>query len=107
MRRYFQVGVIGYGAGVGPALGGNLAGQELVWIDDVYANPTRVEDRIRKVSDGAGGLIELPIKFPMWLDAVAEQRDANVSGFLVHAHPSPSLGRPTSSFFSARCNSHN
>ena len=51
IRRYFQVGVIGYGEGVGPALGGNLAGQELIWIDDIYNNPTRVEDRPRKISD--------------------------------------------------------
>lgn len=72
IRRYFQVGVIGYGgAGVGPALGGNLLGQDLIWIDDIYNNPSRVEDRPRKVSDGAGGLVEVVTKFPIWLDPVA------------------------------------
>jgi hypothetical protein len=70
IRRYFQVGVIGYGGnGVRPALSGNLSGQPLVWIDDIYRNPARVEDRIRKVSDGAGGLIETTTKFPVWVDA--------------------------------------
>jgi hypothetical protein len=73
IRRYFQVGVIGYGASVGPALGGNLSGQELVWIDDIYNNPVRVEERTRKVSDGAGGLVETTIKFPVWFDPVANQ----------------------------------
>jgi len=72
VRRYFQVGIIGYGAGVGPALGGNLSGQELVWIDDIYSNPIRVEDRPRKVSDGAGGLVEVMTKFPVWLEPVAD-----------------------------------
>lgn len=71
VRRYFQVGVIGYGAGIGPVLGGNLLGQDLVWIDDIYSNPSRVEDRPRKVSDGAGGLVEVMTKFPVWLDPVA------------------------------------
>jgi hypothetical protein len=71
IRRYFQVGVIGYGASVGPALGGNLSGQELLWIDDIYSNPVRVEERTKKVPDGAGGLVETTVKFPVWFDPVA------------------------------------
>lgn len=34
--RYFAVSIIGYGAAVGPVLGGALAGQPLAWIDDIY-----------------------------------------------------------------------
>jgi hypothetical protein len=71
VRRYFQVGIIGYGASVGPALGGGLAGQELVWIDDIYNHPIRIEERSRKVSDGAGGLVETSVKFPVWFESVA------------------------------------
>lgn len=71
IRRYFQVGLIGYGAHVGPALSGNLSGQDLIWIDDLYNNPARIEDRPRKVSDGAGGLVEIVSKFPVWLDPMA------------------------------------
>jgi uncharacterized protein YegL len=70
VRRYYQVGVIGYGSRVGPALGGALSGQELVWIDDLYNNPLRVEDRLKKQSDGAGGVIEVPVKFPIWFEPV-------------------------------------
>jgi len=40
-------------------LGGDLAGQELVWIDDIANHPLRVEERGRKVYDGAGGLVEV------------------------------------------------
>lgn len=69
--RYFQIGIIGYGATVGPALGGSLAGQPLVWIDEVYQNPLRVEEVTKKIPDGAGGLVETTIKFPVWFDPVA------------------------------------
>lgn len=48
IRRYFQVGVIGYGAAVGPALGGNLAGRDLVWIDELAKFPIRIENRLQK-----------------------------------------------------------
>ncbi len=71
VRRYYQVGVIGYGSSVGPALGGNLSGQELVWVDELYANPLRIEERLRKESDGAGGFIEVKTKFAVWFDPIA------------------------------------
>jgi len=71
IRDYFQVGVLGYGASVGPALGGSLAGRDLVPISELAMNPARVEVRSRKVSDGAGGVMELPTKFPVWVDPVA------------------------------------
>ena len=41
VRDYYQVGVIGYGAGVGPALGGPLAGRDLVPISEI-ANSWKV-----------------------------------------------------------------
>ncbi|GIK37979.1 MAG: hypothetical protein BroJett011_18120 [Chloroflexota bacterium] len=71
IRRYFQVGVIGYGNGVGPVLGGNLVGHTLVWVDQIYENPVRVESITKKVPDGAGGLVDSTIKFPVWFDPVA------------------------------------
>ena len=69
--RYFAVSIIGYGAAVGPALGGALAGQPLVWVDDIYTNPLRVDEVTKKVSDGAGGLIETKVNMPVWFDPVA------------------------------------
>jgi len=71
VRDYFHVGVIGYGTQVGPAFGGSLAGRELVSISEVGGMPARVETRTKKVSDGAGGLIDQDVKFPIWFDAVA------------------------------------
>src|SRR5262245_61485471 len=71
VRDYYQVGVIGYGASVGPALGGSLAGRELVPISEIADSPAPVEERTRKVEDGAGGLVDQTVKFPIWFDPVA------------------------------------
>jgi hypothetical protein len=68
IRDYFFIGVIGYGDGVGPALAGALAGRDLVPVSEVAANPARVEERRQKEPDGAGGVIDVPAKFPIWFD---------------------------------------
>jgi len=74
IRDYFYVGVIGYGGRVGSGLGGPLAGQQLVPISAIADNPIRVEQRTRKVDDGAGGLVEQSFKFPVWFEATATGR---------------------------------
>lgn len=71
VRDYYHVGVIGYGSSVGPAFSGALAGRELVPISEIADQPSRVEERVKKVDDGAGGLIDQTVKFPVWFDAVA------------------------------------
>ena len=71
VRDYFYISVIGYGANVGPAIGGQLAGRELVPLSEVAAAPSRLETRNKKVPDGAGGLADQEVKFPVWVDPVA------------------------------------
>jgi serine/threonine protein kinase len=71
IRDYFHVGVIGYGQQVQPALGGPLAGRRLVPVSTLANNPLRVEQRTRKIDDGAGGLVEQSFKFPVWFEPVA------------------------------------
>ncbi|MGA2926397.1 MAG: vWA domain-containing protein [Solirubrobacteraceae bacterium] len=68
VRDYFQVGVIGYGMQVAPAFSGMLAGRELVPIGEVARCPARVEERVRREDDGAGGLLERTVKFPIWFE---------------------------------------
>jgi hypothetical protein len=68
IRDYFHVGVIGYGLKVEPAFGGKLAGRGLVPISEIANSPLRVEQRTRKVDDGAGGLIDQKFKFPVWFE---------------------------------------
>ena len=71
IRDYYHVGVLGYGdRGVGPVFTGALAGRELAPISEIANNPARVEQRSKKVDDGAGGIIEQKIKFPVWIDPV-------------------------------------
>lgn len=81
--RYFHVGVIGYGATVGPAFGGNLAGRPLVGIDELADSFVRIEDRFRRVPDGAGGLVEEQFRFPVWFDAVADNGTPMRSAFVM------------------------
>jgi uncharacterized protein YegL len=71
VRRYFQIGLIGYGSDVHPGLGGDLGSQDLVWIDEIYQKPLRIEERLKKESDGAGGFIEITTKFPIWVNPIA------------------------------------
>lgn len=68
---YFHVGIIGYGQSVGSAWSGGLSGRELVPISEIGSGPARIEERSKKVDDGAGGLIEQKVKFPIWFDPLA------------------------------------
>jgi hypothetical protein len=72
VRDYYHVGVLGYGTKTGPAFGGPLAGKELAPISEIADNPARVEERTKKVDDGAGGLVDQTVKFPIWFDAVSK-----------------------------------
>lgn len=71
VRDYYNVGVIGYGASVGSAFVGSLAGKDLSPISQIANSPARIEERSKKVDDGAGGLVDQTIKFPIWFDPVA------------------------------------
>jgi hypothetical protein len=69
IRDFFHVGMIGYGGRVVSAFGGALAGQTLVPISQIANNPVRVEQRTRKIDDGAGGVLDQKFKFPVWFEA--------------------------------------
>jgi hypothetical protein len=71
VRDYYHVGVLGYGAKTGPAFAGELSDQELVPISQIADHPARIEERTKKVDDGAGGLADQTVKFPTWFDSVA------------------------------------
>lgn len=72
IRDYYYVGVIGYGSNIGLALGGALATKNLVPISEIAFSPVRIEDRIKKVDDGMGGIIEQKVKFPVWIEPFAD-----------------------------------
>src|SRR5262249_10841046 len=72
VRDYFHVGVIGYGQTVRPGLGGKLPYEILIPISRLSDNPLRIETRTKITPDGAGGVIEQKIKFPVWFDPEAD-----------------------------------
>lgn len=71
LDRYY-VGVIGYGKEVGPVLGGALSGSNLFPISEIGNHPLRVDVRTKKTDDGAGGIIEQKVQFPIWYEARAD-----------------------------------
>jgi hypothetical protein len=69
VRNYFDIGVVAYGnVGAGPGLGGSLSHSIVHPITSVANSPLRVEDRMQMADDGAGGVFERRIKFPVWFD---------------------------------------
>jgi hypothetical protein len=72
VRNYYEIGVIGYGNAVGPAWLGSLSGKSLIPLREVADNPARLDERRRKVEDGAGGFVEEAFKLPVWFDPTAE-----------------------------------
>jgi hypothetical protein len=73
VRDYFDVGVFGYGgSNVKPALACVNGHGPIVPISRLADEPLRVEDRLQKVPDGAGGLVEHAVKFPIWVDPQAD-----------------------------------
>lgn len=69
VRDYFNIAVLGYGgSAVGSAFSGPLSGRDVVPISEIAESPARLEERTKKVPDGAGGLVEQKVKFPIWLD---------------------------------------
>jgi len=81
IRDYFHVGVLGYGGRLGPAFGGSLADRQLVPVSEIANTPLRVEQRTRKVDDGAGGLVDQKFKFPVWFEPTAEGKTPMCKAF--------------------------
>lgn len=71
IRNYYYVSIIGYGGSVQSAFAGGLTGKALAPVAELADNPARLEVRTKKVPDGAGGLVEQQVRFPVWIDAIA------------------------------------
>lgn len=73
VRNYFELGAIGYGGqGVHNALKGSFSHQVFHPISAFERSPLAVEDRVQKIPDGAGGVIDQRVKFPIWFRPVAD-----------------------------------
>ncbi|APU16699.1 MULTISPECIES: vWA domain-containing protein [Actinoalloteichus] len=65
---YFDVGVIGYGGTVDSLLHGADFDRPLLPISEVANNPRRIDQILKKIPDGAGGVVEQTISSPVWID---------------------------------------
>ena len=72
IRDYYHIGAIGYGKKVGSAFGGMFESRDLVPISELADNPVRIEERRVKFEDGAGGIVERSVKFPVWVESTAD-----------------------------------
>jgi len=96
VRDYFLVGVIGYGGTLKAGLGGELPYDILMPISKLGNHPLRLETRKKFLPDGAGGVVEQTIKFPVWFDPEASGKTPMCEAFaaaglavkgFIDAHP--------------------
>ncbi|AFY77292.1 MAG: VWA domain-containing protein [Hydrococcus sp. C42_A2020_068] len=69
-----DISVLGYGQMEEPvvnAFSGALATKPVVTIQELTEHCLRIETIKRKVSDGAGGLVEIDDQFPIWIEPAA------------------------------------
>lgn len=66
------VSIIGYNNNVEEIASG--------FIQDLAANPKRIEKVTKQVPDGAGGLVKTTIDMPIWVEAITEDGATNMKG---------------------------
>ena len=77
IRDYFHIGILGYNTDdrgtpiITSALAGTSPDQPFLPISQVVETAQVVERTVRE-SDGAGGIVEVPRRFPVWLEPHAE-----------------------------------
>ncbi len=72
IRDYFDIAAIGYGSHIGSILDFIDPAKKVFPISAIANSPKRIEDRKIKESDGAGGVIEVNTKFPIWIETISE-----------------------------------
>jgi len=72
VRNYYHVSVIGYGRQVGSSFAGPLSARNIVPISEVADYPLQVKSSYKRVSDGAGGWVEIPVRYPIWIHPASD-----------------------------------
>jgi hypothetical protein len=81
LDRYF-IGVIGYGGEIGLGFPGEtLSGEVLQPVSRIGNFPLRIEERVKRIEDGAGGLVEQKVKFPVWFEPLAHGKTPMCAAF--------------------------
>src|SRR5262249_40372122 len=96
VQDYFDIGVLAYsGTGVHFGFGGALSTSSLHPVSSLAARPLRIEERKKRAPDGAGGLVDQSVKFPVWINSVSVGDAPMCEGF-----------RKTAECLISWCNSH-
>ncbi|MBE7433154.1 MAG: VWA domain-containing protein [Anaerolineales bacterium] len=86
-----SISVIGYGASVSLLVSGVIG--------DIAKSPARVEQIMRKVPDGAGGLVDMPWEMPIWIEPAFANGTPMAEAFeLAHAEADKWVKDHTDSF---------
>jgi len=72
VRNYYHVAVIGYGRHVGTCFSAELGARQMVPIAQVADYPLQVKSSYKRVSDGAGGWVEIPVRYPVWIHPASD-----------------------------------
>ena len=73
----FFIHVIGYNNNVKELCSG--------WLKDLYSNTLRYENLKKKMPDGVGGIVEVDVKYPIWIEPVNAGDGANMFDALLYA----------------------
>ncbi len=72
VRDYFDIAVIGYGeTSVRTALSGSLSQGLIHPISAIADGTLRIDEREKLVDDGEGGLVTQKVRFPVWVEPIA------------------------------------
>ena len=80
VRNYYHVSVIGYGRTVGSCFSGPLSARPIVPISEVADYPLQVKSSYKRVSDGAGGWVEIPVRYPVWIHPFSDGKTPMCEG---------------------------
>lgn len=82
VRNYYHVSVIGYGRSVSTCFSGPLASRDMVPIAEVADYPLQVKSSYKRVSDGAGSWVEIPVRYPVWIHPTADGKTPMCEGLI-------------------------
>ena len=50
------------------------------YLKELDAHPVRIDEVMKKQSDGAGGVVEIPYKMPVWVEPITQDGATNMKG---------------------------
>ncbi|MBV2355553.1 VWA domain-containing protein [Streptomyces sp. J2-1] len=71
IKNLYDISIIGYNDTVRSLFCGALADKDMVTISELRDHPARIEERTQMRPDNAGGVVPVPVRFPVWVETDA------------------------------------